>query len=89
MTSQDHERLTGRSRRYSLGSREFVLADKAKEKGRAQSCDRVRDPMDRICPYGEACISTSSEVCNKYKSLIQDRSVSEHRTWIENRAMTG
>ncbi len=39
------------------------------KKGRAQSCDRVRDPSNRICPYGEACLSTPNELCNKYKSL--------------------
>lgn len=41
------------------------------KKGRARSCDRVRDPLNRICPYGEACIPTPNEVCNKTKSLDQ------------------
>ena len=41
------------------------------KKGRARSCDRVRDPLNRICPYGEACLSTPDEVCNKYKSLCR------------------
>ena len=40
------------------------------EKGRARSYDRVRDPLIRICPYGEAYISTSNEVGNKYKHLF-------------------
>lgn len=40
-------------------------------KGRARSCDRVRDPLNRICPHGEACIPTPNEVCNKYKSLFR------------------
>jgi hypothetical protein len=39
------------------------------KKGRARSCNRVRDPLNRICPYGEACIPTPDEVSNKYKSL--------------------
>ena len=41
------------------------------KKGRARSCDRVRDPLIRICPYGEVCISTPNEVCNKYICLLQ------------------
>jgi hypothetical protein len=41
------------------------------KKGRTRSCDRVRDPLNRIRPYGEACLSTQDEVGNKYKSLDQ------------------
>jgi hypothetical protein len=50
------------------------------KKGRAQSYDRVRDPLNRICPYGEVCIPTPEVVCNKYKSLVKDWTVSQHRT---------
>jgi hypothetical protein len=53
---------------------------KAKEKGRARSCDRVRDPPGPCLPHGNPCLPTSKEVYNKYKYLILESEMSEYRT---------